>query len=128
MDMQYHLRGKGFSGRAVRVRELDPIEVEDNLKAAAKIVGEGGDAIEIKKTEWRNGVKLMVTEFSDPCEDPMAPDVKWRKVAAGMLDDLGTYFKAKDVAVLEAIYRENHEVLQSEVEAIVGKALPVSGG
>ena len=123
---QYHLKGKGFSGRAVRVRELDPIEVEENLKAAAKLVPAEATVLELKKTEWRNGIKLMVVEVSDKCEDPMAPDVKWRKVTPVDLEDLGQYFKTKDVAVLEAIYRESNEVIPSELDAITGKALPVT--
>lgn len=132
MTTQYHLKGKGFSGRAVRVRELDPLEAEDNLKAAGKLLV-GQDAgpaamLELKKTEWRNGIKLMISEFTDPCEDPMAEGVKWKKVGAGMLDDMGAYFTTKDVQVLEAIYRDMHEIMPSELDAIMGKALPVSGG
>lgn len=125
---QYHLKGKAFSGRAVRVREVDPMEVEQNLTAAAKLVGEKASIIELKKCEWRNGAKLMVTEISDPCEDPMAEGVKWRKVTPGMLDDLGAFFKPKDLGVLEALYRDATEVMPSELEAIMGKALPVSEG
>jgi len=125
---QYHLKGKGFSGRAVRVRELDPIEVEDNLTATAKLVSQEASIIELKKVEWRNGVKRMIVEFSEPCEDPFAEGVKWKKVTAGMLDEIGEYFRAKDLLALEAIYRTNHEVIPSELEAITGKAVPVSEG
>lgn len=134
IPMQIHLKGKGFSGRGVRYRELDPIEVENNLKAAGKIVGAEATPLELKKTEWRNGAKAMLVEFSEPCEDLFAVDaegkskVKWRKVTPDVLEDFGAYFKTKDLAILEHIYRENHEVLQSEVEAIVGKAQPVSVG
>ncbi len=128
MNTQYHLKGRGFSGRAVRLRELDPIEVENNLTAAAKLVSSDASVIELKKVEWRNGVKLMITEYTDPCDDPFAEGVKWKKVAGGTLEDLGTYFKAKDVLALEALYREYHEVMPAELDAIVGKAVPVSEG
>lgn len=126
--MQYHLNGKGFSGRAVRVRTLDPMEVEDNLAAAAKLVSKEASVIELKKTEWRNGAKLMITEYTEPCEDPMALESKaWKKAQPGQFDDLGTYFTAKDIAVLQHIFCENHEVKESELDAIMGKGLPVSG-
>lgn len=128
---QYHLVGKGFSGRAVRVRELTPIEAEENLTAAAKLssgVSESTQILELKKVEWRNGVKLMITEFTDPCADPLAEGVKWRKVTPGLLDDIGAFFTAKDVGALEAVFRQMHEVTPAELEAITGKALPVSGG
>lgn len=130
MATQYHLKGKGFSGRAVRVRELDPMEVEENLKAAGKLMtgqdAGAGAMLELKKTEWRNGVKMMLIEISEPCEDTSA--AKWRKVSAVDLEDLGAFFTAKDVAVLEDVFRTNHEVMPAELEAIVGKALPVSEG
>jgi hypothetical protein len=125
---QYHLKGKGFSGRAVRVRELDAIELEENLTAAAKMLSGDAQVLELKKVEWRNGIKRMVVEITDPCDDPLAEGVKWRKVVPGMLDDLGAVFKGKDMMALEAIFREMHEVTPTELEAITGKALPVSGG
>ena len=126
MKTQYHLKGKGFSGRAVRVRVLDPDEVSENLLAAAKLVGPQASIIELKKVEWRNGIKRMIQEISDPCVDPMSPDMKWKKNTAGMLDDMGAIFTSKDVLALEAIYRDYHEVIPDEVEAIAGKAVPVS--
>ncbi len=125
---QYHLKGMGFSGRAVRCRELTPQEVEDNLNSAAKLTGVNATVIELKKCEWRNGVKLMIVEFTDPCESVFAEGVKWKKVTGGMLDDMGAYFKAKDVVALEAIFRDWHEVMPSELEAITGGALKVSEG
>lgn len=121
---QYHLKGKGFSGRAVRLKELSPSEVEANLTSTAKTLSGDASIIELKKSEWRNGVKLMIVSFTEPCEDPFAEGVKWRKATGGMLEDLGEYFKAKDVLALEAVYREFHEVIPSELEAITGKALP----
>ena len=126
MLTQLHLKGKGFSGRAVRLRELAPAEVEANLTAAAKLAGKEAGPLEIKKIEWRNAVKMMIVEFTEPCADPMADGVKWRKVSPGMLEDMGEYFKAKDVALLEHFYRDQNEVLQDEVDDILGKALPVA--
>jgi hypothetical protein len=53
---------------------------------------------------------------------------QWHKVTSGKLDDLGKYFTSKDVMLLEALFREEHEIQQDELEAIMGKALPVSEG
>ncbi len=121
---QYHLTGKGFSGRAVRVRELTTSEVEENLTQAAKFVSSDASLLELKKVEWRNGVKRFVESVTEPTTDPMT--AKWKKVSCMDLEDLGKYFKAKDQLALEAIYREFHEVVPSELEAITGKALPVA--
>lgn len=125
---QYHLKGRHMSNRAVRVKMLDPTETEENLQAAAKIVGPDGLVLDLKKTEWRMGVKRFIVSFSEPCEDPMAADVKWTKASPAVLDDMGSVFTAKDLGVLEAIFRDYHEVNPAELEAIAGKALPVSGG
>lgn len=124
---QYHLTGaKGYSGRAVRCRELDPSEVEKNLTDSAKVVGQEATIIELKKAEWRNGIKMMVVEVSDPCTDPMDPSVKWKKLNPAMLENLGDYFKVKDVLMLESIYREYNEVLPTELNIIMGGAKPVA--
>lgn len=129
MGMQYHLKGRGFSGRVVRCRELDPTEVEDNLTAAAKLASKDATIIELKKTEWRNGVKRMITEVSDPTDDPMKKDLKFRKLSPQQLDEQwASLFKAKDVLLLESVYRDYHEVIPSEVADITGKAVPLSEG
>ena len=126
---EYHLKGKRMSGRAVHVEAMGPSDVENNLTAAAKLVGKEAPILELKKTEWRNGVKLFVRSFSDPCEDPRALEPKqWKKVTPGMLDDMGAYFTSKDIQVLEALFRDYHEVNPDELEAIVGKAVPVASG
>ncbi len=126
---QYHLRGKGHSSRGVRVAALQSHEVEDNLIAAAKLAGPDATPIEIKKTEWRNGIKLFIKAYTEPCENPLAADVKWKKASVSGFDDggLAKFFTAKDCQILESLYRDYHEVTQKEMDDIVGKALPVSG-
>lgn len=123
---QYHFKGKGFSGRAVRIEELDLNQCSSNLLAAAKIVGPDATGLELKKVEWRTAIKQMIVEISDPCEDPLDASVKWKKVKPVDLDDLSIYFKPKDMTALENIYRQYHELGESELEAITGKAIPVS--
>lgn len=125
---QYHLNGKRMSRRAVRVQELDPTDAEKNLTDAAKIVGKEATILELKKVEWRNGVKRFVVEVSDPCDNPMDPSVKWTKLKPGDLDDPGAFFNTKDMMFLEALFREYHEISADEQDALMGKALPVSAG
>jgi hypothetical protein len=115
-----------MSGRAVRVQALEPADLEENLTSAAKIVGDQGTILELKKTEWRNGLKRFVVAVSEPCEDPKA--AKWKKVTPMDLENLGDLFGPKDVAVLEQIFREFHEVSPDEIKAITGKAQAVSAG
>ncbi len=129
MLTQYHLKGKGHNGRAVQLEPLDPDDAENCLTMAAKLAGTEATPIEIKKTEWRTGSKLFIKKYTEPTENPLAPDTKWLTPKVGQFDhDMAKYFSAKDCQVLEAIYREYHEVTQAELEAIMGKALPVSEG
>lgn len=124
---QFHLNGKRCSGRAVRVQQLDDQAVADNLTAAAKTLGKDAIYAELKKLEWKMGIRQFVVAISDPCTDPFAADVKWRKVNASDFEDgLKTFFTAKDVMVLEALYREYHEVSTEELEIITGKGKAVS--
>lgn len=125
MQFQYHLKGKGHSGRAVRVEALSPEDAEDMLTFAAKLAGDKATPIEIKKIEWRTGVKQFITKFTDPTEDPLT--ATWKKATPGLFDDdMAKFFTAKDCQVLEALYRDYHEITQVELDAIVGKALPVA--
>ncbi len=126
-QFQYHLKGKGHSGRAVRVEALPPHEAEDMLTSAAKLAGPEAGPLQIKKIEWRNGSKAFIKSYTDSCEDPLAEGVKWKKPTPGQFDEMASYFTSKDCQVLEALYRDYHEVTQVELEAITGKALPVSG-
>lgn len=124
MKFQYHLTGKGHSGRAVQVEALAPDEADEMLTFAAKLAGTEATPIEIKKIEWRAGVKQFVVKLTEPTEDPMK--ATWKKATPEMFDDMSKYFTAKDTAVLEALYREYHEITVAELDAIVGKALPVA--
>ncbi len=125
-QFQYHLKGRGHSGRAVRVEELPTHEVEAMLTSAAKLAGPDATPIEIKKIEWRNGTKVFIKSYTDACENPLAEGVKWKKPTPGQFDTMADFFTAKDCQVLESLYREYHEVTQKELDDIVGKVLPVS--
>ena len=104
---------------------LESFEVDENLTAAAKLMGKSAEFFEIKKTEWRNGVKKFLVAVSEPTDDPMTATFK--KVDHSTLDELyPKIFTAKDAQILEGLYRDFHEVSSDDLEAIVGKALPVS--
>lgn len=126
MKKQLHLKGRGFSGRAVRVEPLDPNVAENNLLASAKLAGPEASGLEIKKVEWRNGIKQFVVEYSDACDDMLK--ATFRKVRPGELDDLAAVFTTKDIQALESIFRDYHEVMPSEVADIVGGAIDLSEG
>lgn len=124
---QYHLTGNHHSGRAVRVKSLDDIAVGENLTNAAKLISPDATGIELKKREWSLGVKLFVVQISDPCEDPFALSVKWKKVTPMDFDEgLKKYFTAKDVMFLEGLYRDYHDISQADMDKIVGKVKVVS--
>lgn len=128
MIQQIHLIGKYHSKRVVQVRMLDSFEVEDNLTSAAKMLGKGVEYFEVKKAEWRNGVKKFIVAYSAPM-DKAEGDIKFTKADQGTMD--GEYtklFTSKDTQVLEGVYRDFHEVSQEDIDAIMGKALPVSEG
>ena len=127
MQFQYHLAGKGHSNRAVRVEALEPEAAENCLTMAAKLAGPEALPIEVKKIEWRTGSKQFIVKYSDACADPLSADVKWYTPKPGQFDqDMAKYFTTKDCQILEALYREYHEITTAELEAITGKMLPVS--
>jgi len=131
---QFLLNSKRCSGRGVRIRSLSPDEHDKLMFEAAKLVGPDATFLELKKIEWRMGVKKMLCEVTEKggykSEDELLKDgVKWKKVTVQFLDEsFDDMFNAKDVGILQAIYRELHEVNDKEIDAIMGKALPVSEG
>lgn len=124
---QFHLTGKRHSGRAVRVEALDDVSVSENLTNAAKQVSGEATIVELRTIEKRLGLQLFIKEISEPTKNPLDPSLKWTKVnAASFEDGLSTFFTAKDVQVLEAIYRDFHEITKDELEMIMGKGMVVA--
>lgn len=127
MKQQIHLRGKGYSGRAVRIKTLDASTIDANFMAAGKLAGDEASGVEIKTIEWRNAVKQFITEFSEPCESAVAETTKWRKPKPGEFDErMDEIFTVKDIQTLIYQYKMYHEVTLAEVEAIVGEAITLS--
>lgn len=126
MLTQIHLKGKRFSGRGVKLRALDPLECEDVFTSAAKVAGKEATFIELHAIASRNGVKRFVAEITEPV-DTIDEKTKWKKVSMEYMDEhFQTVFTPKDIVVLEKMYRDFHDVSQDEVDAIVGKAIPVA--
>lgn len=123
-----HLVGKRASGRAVRVQELGPDEKDDLMIQAAKSLGKDASILELKRREWKMGVLSMIKQVSTvPVKDANGADVKWKSYSYDELEEAyKTLFTSKDHSLLVAAFRHFHEVTEEEVDAIVGKALPVS--
>jgi hypothetical protein len=124
---QYHLRGKHYSGRAVRVEPLPGPTVDKALLDAAKVCGKEATIFEVTKVQHTMGLRQMIKEISTPYSDPSDSGVKWKTVTPEDLDDLSEFFTSKDLMILQQIFVEFHEVTKQELDDIVGKAVPVAG-
>jgi len=121
------------SGRGVKFRRLKPSEVDDVSLKAAKTVDKDASGLEFRYATLREGVRAMLTattkksSFKKP-EELLAEGVEWEPLdLAKLLDGYDDYFgNPKDDAILAEIYKTEHEVTKQEVEAILGKVLPVS--
>ncbi len=129
MIQAVHLKGKYHSGRVVHVKMLDSAEIEDNQLQSGKLLDkDNASYYDLKKIEWKNGLRRFVIAVSDPVTE-MTKETKVRKVTPMDLDaSFAEFFTSKDAKVLEQMYRDYHEVSQEEIENIAGKALTVSEG
>lgn len=130
---QYHLKGSGFSGRGVRLRQLEPQEIDAVFRSAAKTAGTEATLADIRILEQHECVLRMIVEVTEKAGlDVLGPDTKWRKCTVAELDDedgthrFGKLFTAKDTALLRRFYRDWHQLSENEIEAIAGKAQEVS--
>lgn len=146
---QLHLSGFGMSGRGVRLRQLEPALVHQVEEDAAKLMGPGATAYAFNQAVLAEGVSRMVAEITEPVmgvrevvgdeaepgakpaapvpRTPNDPDVEWRPVTLQQMKaSAASWFTARDVAVLEQMYARLHQVSQLEIDAIMGKALPVT--
>lgn len=125
---QVVLSGKHCSGRAVRFRTLSAAEHDKLTLDAAKQIGPEGTMLELRKLEYRNGVRAMIVGISSQSGlKELSKDVVFKKVDPFDLDsNWSEYFNPKDEAVLTELYRSFHEVTQSEIDDISGKIQMVS--
>jgi hypothetical protein len=129
---QFHLKGNGFSGRGVRLRELDQPELDAAFRSAAKLAGTEGTMADVRVLEQHECVTRMIVEVTEKPVAELDESTKWRKVTQQELDDeggpfsFGKLFKAKDTAFLRRLHRDWHNLSEAEIEAIAGKAQEVS--
>ena len=128
MQHQVLLDGKQCSGRGVRFRTLDPVEHEQVMITAGRAIDENASMLELRKVEWRIGVRRMLTAVTkqDGLTEASLATAEWQPVTEQALD--GSYvqlFTAKDNAVLTALYRQYHEISETELDSIAKKVLRV---
>lgn len=138
MDRQkrrIHLVGKGCSGRAVTIQNIDPKEKDDALINAAKSVGPGADQVELGIKAGSEQIKTMILEVTEECsfkdDFRVDPKTKWHKVTRQDLDGDGKYgynqlFTGKDDGILSMLCRRNTEPTLKEIEAIAANAIPLA--
>jgi hypothetical protein len=125
---QIKLEGFGMSGRGVRLRQLAPEVVHEVEEQAAKLIGPGATAYAFNQAVLSEGVARMVVEVSEPARGvPEGESPEWQPVTLQQMKaSASSWFGARDVAVLEQMYSRLHQVSQSEIDTILGKALPVT--
>lgn len=136
---QYHMFGDGLCGRAIRVRELSAVEVEQNGVTAAGMVSAEDRAMKLAQIEVREGVKLMLVAVSKkaglkPEEVMTLRTSDWEQLNLLKLnmDEASPYHydnlfpRSKDHALLCRIFRRMHMPKESDIDAIVEKGCPVA--
>ncbi len=147
---QYALVGKGYCGRGVRLRRLSIDDHEAALKSASRsaIIGTGEQSPEQIRLEQLDVnmaitnacVRRMIAQVTKRAGYKTAEDVlalsqeDWASVTDADLMGVGAaalkytaLFGAKDDSILERIYHAEYNVTKDEVDAILGKAVPVAG-
>jgi len=124
---QYHLTAPGCSRKGIRVRALSATDMDAALEAAAKLLSPDATPVQIARTENRMGAEAMLVEVSKAPSDsaealltaawePFDPNARRPQL------------NAKDWNVLMSIYVRTYSVSRSELDDIMGKALPVAAG
>lgn len=122
------------SGRGVKFTLLSPTVRDKVLTDAARVCGDNANFFELRQTEARLGVKMMlseITEKSDLTEDDLLkPETKWKKLSFAEIDDKydAMFADPREHQALCALFRHFNDASPDEVRAIVGKTLPVSEG
>ncbi len=134
--IQIHLAGPEHSGRGVRLRHLLASEVDEVTVEAARIAGTDGQKFVF--TRLREGVGRMVVQVTGERDLPNQDAVlkaTWKPVTVADLNGVNAaslaydaLFTAKDDSILCQIFNKWHSAAPAEVDLILGKALPVSGG
>jgi len=131
------------SGRLVRLRELNPDEVDEVTAVVADTITGQTSLVTFQKEISKLGVKRMIVEVSKKkglaevsarparegvpareAYDPrLDPKVEWTQFDAEHYKKL---FSARDHEALLQIYSMLHEVSRTEAAMIWGKSIPVA--
>ncbi len=131
---QVHLSAPGMCRRGVRVRTLMASEIHEiEQRVAARLAAKAKeDSRELTYVEVTNAVvteavKAMIHSYTAPVDDlqgatwtpanQLTLETQWLKLGFG---------RAKDQAILNRVYSHLHEVNKEDIQAILGKALPVT--
>lgn len=138
MAIQFLLNAKGCSGRGVRLRDIDP-DMRDRISVdTAKLVGKDATVAEYGVAEARQLVVASisaVTKGAVKDADALValPESEWIPLDPQKLDADPTsathyrnLFSAKEDSVISGIVRRVNTATADEVEAIMGKAIPLS--
>lgn len=125
---QLHLNAKRCSGRGVRVRQLTPAQLDKIMLNAAKLLDPNSTTmLELRQAAMRDGINAMIVEYTEEKDLKDLGTAHWKKASLDYLNDhYSELFTGKDDKLLSAVYREYHEVDESEVKDIMGKLLPVA--
>lgn len=121
-DAKGNSLGAAFSRRAVRFRVLKPAEVAHARGLVYPTVDEHTKLIEIENAIATEGVAMMVSAFTEPCDPNGIGEAKWTKVTAVEMGEAlkGDTFTTKDVETLKQVFHKLHHVSGAELDAIMG--------
>lgn len=145
---QIHLRGPGYSGRAVRYRVLTPAQVDHNEKLAGESIGDKGTVYEFSNAAVKLGLETMIAQVTEApvhvetrvevapdgakktVQVPRFDEAKWVAVNADVLctpEGWARFFTTKDTTLLKQVYGREHTVSPADLDAVLeGKVLVVA--
>ena len=133
------LQGSGMSGRGIQFKPLDPDVKRDVDLSAAKAAGKDANQVQIYELAARDGMARMLMAVTDKAglssDDLVKQEIVWHTLTLAELNNpLSDYylwgkklFTTRDLEFIEAIYSRLHSVPKDEFDAIMGKAMRVSG-
>lgn len=129
---QYHLKGKRFSGRGVRVRELDADEIDEAGLCAAKLLSKEANGAELSAKTAGECVRRMIVGVTKKGDLSTLDGAEWVDVTQQDLENeegqlyFAKLFTSKDAQVLRSLHYRRHNATEEELAAIEGGAQAAS--
>lgn len=130
--IQVHLNLRGMSGRGVRLRVLPYTAIQAAQNEAAKLVGPGAAFTEFRNAYHSAVLTHFVAAVTPPGQEKLTEKTPWRDVTVADLTSptsefcLERMFRAREIAILEQLFRAEHEITEDELALITGKASPAA--